>query len=216
VIVVPLQPSPYAYPNPIETQWTTPSFLASSSVTESPPPSSGYWRPSPSTAASAYGSDSNMSGAHTPATMSTSSNLSYHDSRSWNQQTMQPPTRSMSYGNIEGLHQYGSHGLGVQHHEFRRTSAYPYPSSIDTNAASLQTSSLGDAATAPLSAPILASQPYPYPQNWNSYSMSEAPMSSAPASQWYTEPAHLDQVQEEGVPPTAYVQGHMQPYYSGP
>jgi hypothetical protein len=148
--------------------------------------------------------------------MSTTSNMSFHDG--WNQSPMQqPPTRSMSYGNIEGLH-YANQGLGMAHREYRdRTASYPYPPSIDTNTVSMQTTSLADTSTAPLSAPIVPSQPYGYQQaSWSGYPMqgSEMPVQNGPASaQWYTEPLHLDQVQEEGAPPLTYNHGSMPAYY---
>lgn len=213
---VPLQPSPYSYSHPGEPQWTTPNFLASSAVVEGSPPSTSYWRPSPSTAASTYGSDTNASGGQTPATMSTTSNMSYHDG--WNQSPMQaPPTRSMSYGNIEGLHHYPNQGASIQHREYRdRTASYPYPPSIDTNTVSMQNTSLGDTTTAPLSAPIVPSQPYGYPTGWNGYHMQASEIANPPTgAQWYSEPVQLDQVQEEGGPPSTYHHGPMQAYYSG-
>ncbi|KAF2177205.1 hypothetical protein K469DRAFT_604079 [Zopfia rhizophila CBS 207.26] len=218
---------PYTYPHSNDTQWSTPGFLPSSSVAESSPSSSGYWRPSPSTANSTYGSESNMSGGQTPATMSTTSNISYSghpEGHSWGPPNFQPPTRSMSYGNIEGLpQQYSSHGLGIQQHDYpRRTSPYPYPTSIDTNPATIHTTTLAGATSAPLSAPILPGQPYGYPQTWNPYAGMQNPAHDMPvqgrsmSAQWYAEPTPLDQVQEEGGPPTTYSHGGMQHFYSGP
>jgi hypothetical protein len=223
-----MQHPPYAYPPSIETQWQTPGFLPSSSVAETSPSSSTYWRPSPSATNSVYGSESNVSGGHTPATMSSASTMSYGghpEAHSWGGQVPSvPPTRSMSYGNIEGLpHQYSNSGFGVQHPEFpRRTSPYPYPTTIDTNPAILHSTTMGGASGAPLSAPILPNQQYPYPPTWNSFggvqqAPSEMPMQMpgrSMSAQWYSEPGQLDQVQEEGAPPMAYNQHGMQ-YYSG-
>ncbi|KAF2465878.1 uncharacterized protein BDR25DRAFT_80582 [Lindgomyces ingoldianus] len=223
---IPMPHPPYTYPQQIETQWSTPGFLPSSSVTESSPSSSGYWRPSPSAANSTYGSETNMSGGQTPATMSTTSNMSYggqHDNHSWAQPNLQPPTRSMSYGNIEGIpNQYPGSGLGIQQHDYpRRTSPYPYPTTIDTNTAIMHTTTLGDSSSAPLSAPILPNHQYSYPQTWTPYGGLQNPTPDMPlpsrsmSAQWYGEPGHLDQVQEEGGPSMAYGHHNMQQFYSG-
>lgn len=222
------QHPPYSYPPPIETQWPTPGFLPSSTVAETSPSSSGYWRPSPSTTNSVYGSESNVSGGQTPATMSSVSNMSYGglpESHSWAQPNFPPPTRSMSYGNIEGLPQhYPSSGLGIQQPDYpRRTSPYPYPTTIDTSQPTLHsTTTLASASAAPLSAPILPNHQYGYPQAWNPYGGGhpaghDMPMQGRSMSaQWYNEPGQLDQVQEESGPPVTYSQHGMQQYYSGP
>lgn len=223
---------PYAYPPPLETQWHTPGFLPSSSMAETSPSSSGFWQPSPSTANSTYGSDSNVSGGRTPATVSTTSNISYGGHpENWPHPNMQPPqtqARSMSYPNIDGLpHQSFNAGLGIQHDYPRRNSPYSsYPSAIDTNQSSSQGSTLG--SNAPLSAPILPNQQfnYPPPSPWNPYGGMQNPGSDMPmhprtmSAQWYGETGPLDQVQEEGGPPGPY--GHtalpphgMPHYYSG-
>ena len=221
-----MQHPPFAYPPTIETQWPpTAGFLPSSSVAEISPSSSGYWRPSPSTANSTYGSESNISGGHTPATINSASNMSYsghHDSPSWGQSNLQPPTRSMSYGNIEGIpQQYSSQGLSIQQHDYpRRTSPYPFPATIDTNPSTIRATTLGGSTAAPLSAPILPNQQYTYPQTWSPYGghpTHEMPMQSRSMSgQWYAEPGQLDQVQEEGGPPMTYNHHGMQQFYSGP
>ncbi|KAF2257128.1 hypothetical protein BU26DRAFT_36586 [Trematosphaeria pertusa] len=230
---VPMQQQPpYGYPHAIDTQWPpAPGFLPSTSVAESPSSSSGYWRPSPSTANSTYGSESNVSGGHTPATMSTSSTMSYGgqpDSHNWGAPGFQPPTRSMSYGNIEGIpQQYSNPGLGIQQHDYpRRTSPYPYPSTIDTSPSTLRSSSIGGHTSAPLSAPILPNQQYSYPTPWNPYGGGPAPApapghempapSRSMSGQWYHEPGQLDQVQEEGGPPISYSHHGIQQFYSGP
>jgi hypothetical protein len=222
---VPVQQPSYPYPHPIDTQWPpATSFLPSSTIGESPSSSTSYWRQSPSTANSAYGSESNVSGGHTPAAMSTSSTMSYGhpDSHAWGAQPpFQPPTRSMSYGNIEGLSQpYPGHGLGIQHHDFsRRTSPYPYPTSIDTNPSTLHTTTVGGSTSAPLSAPIMPNQYYP--PAWNTYEGVQGqgpPMQVSGRSmsvQWFAEPGHLDRVQEESAPPVEYVQHGMPHFYSG-
>ncbi|KAF2794092.1 hypothetical protein K505DRAFT_31076 [Melanomma pulvis-pyrius CBS 109.77] len=223
-----MQHPPYPYPPPIETQWPpTTGFLPSSSVVETSPSSSTYWRPSPSTANSAYGSDSNVSGGHTPAAMSATSNLSYgshHDGPSWGPPNLQPPTRSMSYGNIEGLPQhYSNQGLGIQSHDFpRRTSPYPYPTSLDTNPSTLRSTTLGSSTAAPLSAPIVTNQQYTYPPTWSPYGGMQNPaqemhmQARSMSGQWYPEPGQLDQVQEEGGPPMTYSHHGVPQYYSGP
>lgn len=221
---MPVQQPSYPYPHPIETQWPpTNSFLPSSTVAESPSSSTSYWRQSPSTANSAYGSESNVSGGHTPAAMSTSSTMSYgHQDSHWGQQPpFQPPTRSMSYGNIEGLpQQYPGQGLGIHHDYSRRTSPYPYPTSIDTNSATVHATTLGSSTSAPLSAPIVPNHQF-YPPTWNSYDAVPSqgppmPMSGRSMSaQWYAESGHLDRVQEEGAPPMGYSQHGMQQFYSG-
>jgi hypothetical protein len=224
--VVPVQQPSFPYPHPIDTQWPpATTYLPSSTIAESPQSSTSYWRQSPSTATSAYGSESNVSGGHTPAAMSTSSTMSYGhpDGHSWGQQPpFQAPTRSMSYGNIEGLSQpYPGQGLGIQHHDFpRRTSPYPYPTSIDTNPATIHATTVGGSTSAPLSAPIVPNQYYP-PSNWNTYEgvQNQAGSMQLPGRsmsvQWYSESGHLDRVQEEGAPPVAYGQHGMQQYYSG-
>lgn len=227
-VTVHMQHPPYPYPHPIETQWPpTTGFLPSSSVVETSPSSSTYWRPSPSTANSAYGSDSNVSGGHTPAAMSATSNLSYgshHDGPSWGPPNLQPPTRSMSYGNIEGLPQhYSNQGLGIQSHDFpRRTSPYPYPTSLDTNPSTLRSTTLGSSTAAPLSAPIVTNQQYTYPPTWSPYGGMQNPahemhmQGRSMSGQWYPEPGQLDQVQEEGGPPMTYSHHGVPQYYSGP
>ncbi|KAF1941951.1 hypothetical protein EJ02DRAFT_185427 [Clathrospora elynae] len=215
-----VQQPPYPYPHPIETQWLpTNSFLPSSTVGESP-----SWRQSPSTANSTYGSESNVSGGHTPAAMSTSSTMSYgHQDGHWGQQPpFQPPTRSMSYGNIEGIsHQYPGQGLGIQHDYPRRTSPYPYPTTIDTNTSTIHATTLGGGSTsAPLSAPIVPNHSY-YPPTWTSYDGvpnhgPPMPVSGRSMSaQWYAEPGHLDRVQEEATPPMAYNHNGLPQFYSG-
>ncbi|KAI4646295.1 uncharacterized protein J4E78_009217 [Alternaria triticimaculans] len=216
---VPVQHPPYPYPPPIETQWPpTNSFLPSSTVGESP-----TWRNSPSTANSAYGSESNVSGGHTPAAMSTSSTMSYgHQDGHWSQQpSFQPPSRSMSYGNIEGLpQQYPGQGLGIQHENYRRTSPYPYPTSIDTNPSTIHATTIGASTAAPLSAPVVPNHSY-YPAPWSSYDAMPnhgPPMPTAGRSmsaQWYGEPGHLDRVQEEVTPPMAYHHQGLPQFYSG-
>ncbi|KAF9698308.1 hypothetical protein EKO04_003666 [Ascochyta lentis] len=216
----------YPYPPPIETQWPpTTSYLPSSTIAESPNSNATYWRHSPSTANSVYGSESGVSGVHTPATMSTSSTMSYGhpETHAWGQQPsfQPPPTRSMSYGNIEGLpQQYPGHGLEIQHQDFgRRTSPYPYPTSIDTSQPTLHTTTMGGSTSGPLSAPVLQSHQF-YPPAWNSYEQNQmSPMqipSRSMSAQWYAEPGHLNQVQEEGGPPMAYSQHGLPQYYSGP
>jgi hypothetical protein len=214
-IAVPVQHAPYPYPHPIETQWPpSNSFLPSSTLAESP-----SWRHSPSTVNSAYGSESNVSGGHTPAALSTSSTISYgHQDGHWAQQhTFQPPARSMSYGNIEGVpHQYPGQGLSIQHDYPRRTSPYPYPTTIDTSSSTVNTTTLGGSTSAPLSAP----HSY-YPPAWPSYDSLPShgpPISSTGRSmsaQWYAEPGHLDRVQEEGTSPMAYNHSGLPQFYSG-
>lgn len=215
---VPVQQPPYPYPHPIETQWPpTNGYLPSSTVAESP-----SWRHSPSTVNSAYGSESNVSGGHTPAAMSTSSTMSYgHQDGHWGQQPpFQPPTRSMSYGNIDNLpQQYPGQGLGIQHEHYRRTSPFPYPTTIDTNPSTVHATTLGGSTSAPLSAPVVPNHSY-YPPTWSSYDAMPnhgPPMPSVARSmsaQWYTEPGQLDRVQEEATPPMAY--NHALPqFYSG-
>ncbi|KAF2036072.1 hypothetical protein EK21DRAFT_52410 [Setomelanomma holmii] len=225
---MPVQQASYPYPHPIDTHWAPPAnYLPSSTVAESPSSSTSYWRQSPSTANSAYGSESNVSGGHTPAAMSTSSTMSYGhpDGHSWSgQPPFQPPTRSMSYGNIEGLQpqQYPGQGLGIQHHDFpRRTSPYPYPTTIDTNSSAVHATTVGGSADAPLSAPLASNHPFYPPTSWNSYEGVQnqgVPMPVPGRSmsvQWYAEPGHLDRVQEEGGPPMTYSQHGMPQYFSG-
>lgn len=112
-----VQHASYPYPPPIETHWPpTTTYLPSTTIAESPSSNAGYWRQSPSTANSVYGSESGVSGVHTPATSSTMS-YGHPESHTWGQQPgfQPPPTRSMSYGNIEGLpQQYPGQGLGIQ------------------------------------------------------------------------------------------------------
>lgn len=222
---MPVQAPSYPYPHPIDTQWPpTSTFLPSSTVGESPQSSTSYWRQSPTTANSTFGSESNVSGGHTPAAMSTSSTMSYgHQENHWNQQqSFQQPTRSMSYGNIEGLQQpYPGQGLGIHHEYPRRTSPYPYPSSIDTNSSTIHATTLGSSTSAPLSAPIMPNHSY-YPPTWNSYDSQphQGPPMPMPgrsmSAQWFSESGHLDRVQEEGAPPMAFSQSGMQQFYSGP
>src|SRR5690242_10444798 len=221
---VPVQHPSYPYPPPIETQWPpTTSYLPSSTIAKSPNSNAGYWRQSPSTANSVYGSESGVSGVHTPATMSTSSTMSYGrpETNTWGQHSsfQQPPTRSMPYGNIEGLpQQYSGQGLGIQQDFGRRTSPYPYPTTIDTSQPGLHTTTMGGTTSGPLSAPVLQSHQF-YPPTWNSYEHNQiSPMqipSRSMSAQWYSEPGHLDQVQEEGGPPMAYSQHGVPQYYSG-
>jgi hypothetical protein len=222
----PIQPPPYPYPHPINTQWPpAANFLPSSTVGESPSSNTSYWRQSPSTANSAYGSESNVSGAHTPVAMSASSTISYNlpDSHTWvAQPPFQPPSRSMSYGNIEGLpQQYPGQGLGMQHHDYpRRTSAYPYPTSIDTNPTTIHATTMGGGTSAPLSAPVVPSHQF-YPPAWNTFEdvQNHSPSMPAPGRsmsvQWYSEPGQLDRVQEEVAPPVSYSHQGMQQFYSG-
>ncbi len=222
-VIVPVQQAPYAYPHVVDAAWPpTTGFLPSSTLGESPSSSTSYWRQSPSTANSAYGSESNVSGGHTPAAMSASSTMSFgHQDSHWGQQPpFQPPTRSMSYGNIEGLpQQYPGQGLGIQHEFSRRTSPYPYPATIDTNPATIHSTTLGSSTSAPLSAPIVPNQQF-YAPTWNSYEAVPTPGQPMPmpgrsmSAQWYAEPGHLDRVQEEG-PAMAYNHPGMQQFYSG-
>lgn len=221
-IIVPVQ-QPYPYPHPIETQWPpTNNYLPSSTVAESPSSSTSYWRQSPTTANSVYGSESNVSGGHTPAAMSTSSTMSYgHQDSHWGQHPpFQAPARSMSYGNIEGLQQqYPGHGLGIQHEYPRRTSPYPYPTTIDTTPATIHSTTIGGSTSAPLSAPIVPNHSF-YPPTWNSYDTLPSQGPPMPISgrsmsaQWYAEPGHLDRVQEEGAVPLAYNHHGISQFYS--
>ncbi|KAH8730452.1 hypothetical protein GQ44DRAFT_443273 [Phaeosphaeriaceae sp. PMI808] len=225
---MPVQQPSYPHPHPIDTQWPpTTSFLPSSTISESPSSSKSYWRQSPSTAnsTSAYGSESNVSGSHTPAAMSTSSTMSYGhpDNHSWGAQApFQPPGRTMSYSHIEGLTtQYPPQGLGIQNHDFhRRTSPYPFPTSIDTSSSSIHPTTVGGSTSAPLSAPIVPNQYYP--PTWSSFEgiPPQGPQMQMPGRsmsvQWYGEGGHLDRVQEEGAPPVGYNQHGLQQYYSGP
>lgn len=215
---------PAFYPPAIETQWQ-PTILPSSSIAESPSSSTGYWRPSPSTANSTFGSD--VSGGHTPVTISSTSTMSYgppSENQHWPQPGFQPPVRSMSYGNIEGLpQQYANAGLGIQTADFpRRPSPYPYPTTIDTTNTSLHTSSLGSATPGPLSAPILPNHHYNYAPPWNPYSGGQTSAHDMPlpgrtlSGQWYGEPGPLSQVQEEGVPPMAFPGQGVSQFFSGP
>jgi hypothetical protein len=224
--IVPLQQPPYPYPHPIETQWpSNNNFLPSSTVAESPSSSTSYWRQSPSTANSTYGSESNVSGGHTPAALSTSSTMSYGhpEGHSWGgHPPFQPPTRSMSYGNIEGIpHQYAGQGLGIQHQDYtRRTPPYPYPTSLDTNPATIHATTMSATTSAPLSAPIVPNHQY-YPPTWNTFegAQNQGPHMSVPGRsmsvQWYAEPGHLDRVQEEGAAPAGYGHPGVQQFYSG-
>jgi hypothetical protein len=216
-----MQHPPFAYPPPIETQWSTSGYLPSSAVPEASPSSAGYWRPSPTASNSAYGSESTVSGGQTPSTISSASNLHYGrpgEPQTWAQPNVAPPTRSMSYGNIEGLpQQYPNSGLGIQQHNYpRRTSPYPYP--IDTNQSSMHATSLGSSTAAPLSAPILPNQQVQYPQVWNQYSVPSPAhdiQGRSMSAQWYNEPGRLDRVQEENAvqPPVLYSQNSMPQYY---
>lgn len=212
-VTVPVQQPSFGYPPPIETQWPpTTGFLPSSAVSESPSSSVGYWRPSPSTATSGYGSD--VSGVHTPATMSTSSTMSFsnaQDNSNWAPPNFQPPTRSMSYGNIEGLPQhFQNHSLGTPTHEFRRTGPYTYPTTLDTSSSIINPTTLGSNTSAPLSAPIVSGNPYNHPSAWNPYGGGPNPVleghlpGRSIGGQWYTEPSHLGQVQEEGAQPMTF------------
>lgn len=211
---LPVQQPSYPYPPPIDTQWPpTNGFLPSSTVAESP-----SWRHSPSTVNSAYGSESNVSGGHTPAAMSTSSTMSYgHQDGHWAQQpAFQPPSRSMSYGNIEGLQQYPGQGLGIQNENFRRTSPYPYPTTIDTNSTVHATTTLG--SSGPLSAPVAPNNSY-YPPAWSSYDTMPnhgLPLPSTGRSMsahWFAEPGHLNRVQEEVTPAMAFNQQGLPQFY---
>lgn len=216
-----VQHASYPYPPPIETHWPpTTSYLPSSTIAESPNSNAGYWRQSPSTANSVYGSESGVSGVHTPATSSTMS-YGHPESHTWGQQPgfQPPPTRSMSYGNIEGLpQQYPGQGLGIQQDFGRRTSSYPYPTTIDTSQPPSHPATMGGSTSGPLSAPVLQSHQF-YPPAWNSYEHNQMSPMQAPgrsmSGQWYAEPGHLDQVQEEGGPPIAYSQHGVPQYYSG-
>ena len=226
ISTVHMQHPPYAYPHAIDTQWPPAGILPSSTVAESSPSSSGYWRPSPSTATSNYGSESNFSGGHTPGTMSSASNPPYsghHENHGWAQPTFQPPIRSMSYGNIEGLpHHYTNSGLGIQSQDYqRRPSPYSYPPTLETNPATAHATTMGDASSAPLSAPIVPNHHFNYPPNWSPYSTVQHQNHEMPAparsmsAQWYSEHPPLDQVQEEGIPPMAYNVPGLPQYYSG-
>ncbi|OCL11864.1 hypothetical protein AOQ84DRAFT_286339 [Glonium stellatum] len=215
------QHPPFAYAHQIENQWASSGFLPQSSVAEEPASAvAGYWRPSPSAAPSAYGNDSNLSGGQTPVTMSSTSNMSYgahHDGQGWVQ-----PTRSMSYGNIEGLpQQFPGQHLGTQHDYRGRNSPYHYPPSIETSAGPMHASGASESSSGPLSAPIVtqALHNYSYPPAWNPYVMhgQTSDVSSQGRSvtgPWYAEPTALGQVEEETVPPMQY-QG-LPNYYSGP
>lgn len=213
---MPVQQPAYGYPHPIDTQWPpNTGFLNSSAVSESPSSSSaGYWRASPTTANSVFGSESNVSGVHTPANMSTSSTMSYgshQDSQSWGTQTFPPPSRSMSYGNIESLpQQYQNPPISVPPNEYRRPAPFPYPTTLDTSSAAIHATTLGPHTSAPLSAPIVPGNPYNYPPPWNPYSGGqnvghEGPLQGRPiGGQWFQETGQLSQVQEEGAPPIAF------------
>jgi hypothetical protein len=145
------------------------------------------------------------------------------ESHAWaGQPSFQPPARSMSYGNIDGVpHQYAAQGLSMPHHDYpRKTSPYPYPTTIDTNLATIQTTKMGGATSAPLSAPVVPSHQF-YPPTWNTFEGTHhnGPSITAPGRsmsvQWYAEPGSLDRVQEEVGPSVAYSHQDMQQFYSG-
>ena len=136
---------------------------------------------------------------------------SHHENQSWGAQNFQPPSRSMSYGNIEGLPQQFQNQHLVHHpHEYRRTAPFPYPTTIDTSSAAMHATTLGPNTSAPLSAPIISSNPYSYPPPWNPYNGAanaghEGPLPGRPmGGQWYPEHGQLGQVQEEGAPPMTF------------
>jgi len=219
---MPVQKPSFPY---VESQWPpTTTFLPSSTVDESPPSSISYWKQSPSTTNSLYGSESNFSGGHTPTAMSSSSTMSYGQQDShWSQQpAFQPPARSMSYGNIEGLaQQYPGQGLGIQHDYSRRTSSFPYPISIDTTqGTTVHATTMGVATATPLSAPIVPSQSF-CPLSWNSYDPVPNQGSSIPSAgpsmsgQWFAESGPLDRVQEEGASPLTYSYHGIPQFFSG-
>lgn len=216
-----MQHSPYGYPPPIETQWQTPGFLPSSTVAENSPSSATYWRPPHSASNSVYGSEVSVSGSQTSGPMQPTSTMSYgrvSENHAWSHPTFAPPTRSMSYGNIEDVPtHYANPAVPMQQQDYsRRNSPYPYPT-IDT-APSLNTTSLGSNSGAPLSAPVMPNQPYGYP-GWNTFSGAQQSGHEAqgrPAStQWNHEQARLDRVQEEHPPPILYSQHTVPPFYSG-
>lgn len=215
----PLQHPTFTYAHQIDSQWAPPSYFPQSSAAEDSPSGGYHWKASPSTAPSTYGSDSNMSGGQTPATMSTTSNMSYgphHDGQGW-----APPTRSMSYGNIEGLSQhFPNQHLATQHDYRGRSSPYSYPSQIETPGPMHGTSHPESAG--PLSAPIVHSTPnYGYPPAaWNPYAMhgtsNEIPgqQGRSMTGHYFTEPTALGQVEEETVPPMQQYHG-LPHFYSG-
>jgi hypothetical protein len=133
---VPVQQPIYPYSHPIDTQWPPATAFLRSSTRRS------YWRQLPSTADSAYGSES------TPAAMSSTSTMSYGhgDGHSWGlQPPFQPPARSIFYGNIGGLSKpFPGQGLGIQHHDFPRQG-------MNTNPATIPATTLGNSTIAPLS-----------------------------------------------------------------
>jgi hypothetical protein len=164
-----------------------------------------------------------MSGGQTPATMSTTSTMSYgapHEGQNWVQPVQ--PTRSVSYGNIDGVPQQFHNQHLVSPQDYRgRASPYNYPPSIDTSAGHAQGATHPD-TSAPLSAPLLphSAQSYGYAQNWSPYTLHSSGNDypghgRQVGGPWYTEPTHLGQVEEETGPPLQY-SNHPPAFYSGP
>ncbi|KAF2499715.1 hypothetical protein BU16DRAFT_280725 [Lophium mytilinum] len=222
---VPLRSHTFPYSHQMDNQWPPPGFVPPSSVPDETPSSASYWRASPSTAPSTYGSDSNMSGGQTPATMSTTSNMSYgapHDAQGWAQPVSVQPARSVSYGHIEGVPPQFHNPHLVSQQDYRgRASPYNYPPSIDTSAGHAQGTHAD--TTAPLSAPLLAHTTHNYgysPQNWSPYTLHSSGHDYSPHGRpmggpWYAEPSHLGHVEEEAGPPMQYA-NQPPTFYSGP
>ena len=240
---VALQQPPYGYPPPPgDPAWPASGFVppAGSLADVSPSSTTGYWRPSPPTAPSPYGSDT-VSGRQTPARMSAASTLSYASHQDGTPHWV-PPTRSMSYGIVEGMpphafpgapqpapappHQPQSHqqgGVFPAH-----TVTYPYPAAIDTasvSAAHANRSPVG--STGVLSAPVSANAAVHYGYPWNGpYAMTGPPVAppevplptrTLGSNQWFAEPTQLVKVDEESGPlaNAATSAPYAQGYFSG-
>lgn len=128
---------------------------------------------------------------------------SRHDSAQWSV----PPSRSMSYGLLEGLPMNNNYD-GRHYYpqslpkEVRRRASEMHPPSLLTSANS-STTSIGDAHPGPLSAPIAndptGTQWSTLPQSYNAFPGHV--MSKSYDHGWYPDPVPLAKVQEEELAP---------------
>ncbi|TKA65869.1 hypothetical protein B0A49_10357 [Cryomyces minteri] len=166
-------------------------------------PSSSYWRLHEPPAPTEYTPYSRAPTVPSQHTMSAGQHYAYDSSRE--DRGWAVPTRSMSYGNIEGLpNSYSPYHLSAQRDHQRPSPALGCPPSIGTSSTSPNVP-LGAGPTSGGT----GSQALPHFEfgpSWSPYTLrsrvSAAPLSGYEAS-WYGEPAALGQVDEEPHTPFA-------------
>ncbi|KAF2839755.1 hypothetical protein M501DRAFT_932757 [Patellaria atrata CBS 101060] len=210
-----LHHSIYPFPAPLDHQSWAQAQLnhPTSAPRESPENMSptGYWSPNQPVTSHSFSNMSKQAVIQPASALNANQIFSFAhpgEAHGW-----MPPTRSMSYGQVEGL----SHSYPMHHPNPElvrsRPSPFPHTPALDTSSSSVTTlASLGQPSGA-LSAPAGASviSPYDYQSGWvpyggqsqSSHIPTQSPMSFG--SQWYPDPSQqLEKVDEEQLSSVPY------------